>query len=155
MLKQSLKATADNVVRRLSSGYESTRGSFDDNRPWTTVSISSGGNCVQVLERQKQKETLLINNIGLTSGGFVEINTDEQYSDVNILGKRMPTIEYIETTYRKMSSSSLDMSNIQDGKDVKQESIKQENIECDRQITSCFGKQLTSLSRSWEKSFML
>lgn len=113
-LKTVTQPTTD-VLRRQSSGYVSRRDSLDDNRRNSTT---SGDTQQQDKERHKSKSIplgALIKDLAGRKEENIEENTENIGPSADTAKERMPT------THRKVSSSDLDMPNVDGTKEVARE----------------------------------
>lgn len=113
-MKTLAQATTD-VLRRQSSGYVSRRDSFEDNRRNSTTS----GDTQESLQKERHKSksiTLgaLIKDLADRKEENIEENIENIEPSADTAKERMPTTEI----HRKVSSSGLDMPNVDEAKEV-------------------------------------
>lgn len=102
--------------RRQSSGYVSTRGSFDDNRRNSATSGDTQQDPSAYL-RERRRSSKLSSKV---LAARVEESFYETAPTADTSEEIMPTTE----VHRKMSSSGLDMPDIEETKDTRREEIQ-------------------------------
>lgn len=122
------KPTTDtDAPRRQSSGYVSTRGSFDDNRGNSTTTTTTTSSDTQQdpssYLRERRRSSKLSSKV---LAGRVEESIDETAPTADTSEEIMPTTE----VHRKMSSSGLDVSNVDEKKATPREEIQQSREIC-------------------------
>ncbi|XP_011863120.1 PREDICTED: calcium/calmodulin-dependent protein kinase kinase 1 isoform X2 [Vollenhovia emeryi] len=161
-LKTVTQATTD-VLRRQSSGYVSRRDSLEDNRRNSTT---SGDAQQQEKERHKSKPATPLGVLIKDLAGRKEENIEENIENIepsaDTAKERMPTTE----VHRKVSSSGLDMPNVDEAKEVvrdktlpRQKSFEAHEINdglttrlSDLQVTSIFKNPNIYLPRNSGKN---
>ncbi|XP_025987400.2 calcium/calmodulin-dependent protein kinase kinase 1 isoform X2 [Solenopsis invicta] len=114
---KTVTQTSNDVLRRQSSGYVSRRDSLDDNRRNSTT---SGDTQQQDKERHKSKSIplgALIKDLAGRKEENIEENIENIEPSADTAKEKMPTTE----VHRKVSSSDLDMPNVDEVKEVARE----------------------------------
>ncbi|XP_012063321.1 PREDICTED: probable serine/threonine-protein kinase mkcB [Atta cephalotes] len=158
-LKTVTQTTTD-VLRRQSSGYVSRRDSLEDNRRNSTSDTQQ-----QEKERYKSK-SITLGALIEDLAGKKEENTEKNIENIKpsaeVAKERMPTTEI----YRKVSSSNLDMPDVDEAKEVVREKTlpRQKSFETqeiteglttrlsDMQVTSIFKNPNIYLPRNSGKN---
>lgn len=111
-MKTVTQATTD-VLRRQSSGYVSRRDSLEDNRRNSATS----GDAQEQKERHKSKSITLgalIKDLADRKEENIEENIENIEPSADTAKERMPTTDI----HRKVSGSGLDMSSVDEAKEV-------------------------------------